>query len=341
MAERIIDATSYAFDLGEHQVFVSTSIGIAIFPNHGTEPETLLKNADTAMYHAKRLGKNNAQFFDERLEQHAVERLTLASDLRQAVTHGALCLHFQPQLDVLTSEVFGVEALLRWHHRTLGAVSPATFVPIAEETGLIVPIGGWVLRAACAQGRQWIEQGIGPLRVAVNVSGVQLRRDDFVKHVEAALDGTQFPPELLELEITEMAAVMDVTQTSTNLKRLRDLGIRIAIDDFGTGYATLAYLKDFPVDLVKIDRSFIRNIAESPSDAAMVRAMLALARSMGLEALAEGVESEQQLKIVRAAGCRAYQGFFASPPLAPEDFAPWLIDWQQRLVSAEPVLARA
>jgi EAL domain-containing protein (putative c-di-GMP-specific phosphodiesterase class I) len=302
-----------------------------MFPDDGNDPDSLLKNADAAMYHAKEQGRNNLQFYSEQLSARNLARVTMERELRAAVDCGdQFELHFQPQIDLRDQSVVGVEGLLRWHHPERGIVSPGLFVPIAEDTRLIVPIGTWVIEEACRQARRWAEAGVGPLRVSINLSAAQIQERGFVELVAAALAESGVPPELLELEITETMMMVDPEDTVTKLNGLKQLGVHLAIDDFGTGYSSLAYLKRFPFDRLKIDQAFIRDIANDADDEAIVTAIIAMARSLGVEVVAEGVETTQQLEFLRQHGCDLIQGYLYSRPLPVVDFAPWLLDWQRR-----------
>ena len=329
VANRVLATLSEPFDLGQQQVLVGVSIGIAVFPDHGMEPEALIQNADRAMYFAKNQGRNNARFFDEHMSQEANKRLVLENELRRAVALESLSLYYQPQIDVLSGQIVGAEALLRWHHPTLGAVSPATFIPVAEDTGLIISIGRVALAQACAQARSWFDEGLGWIRVAVNVSGIELLQDDFVDNVREELRKSGLAPSSLELEITETAAVRKPAATAAKLGELRAMGVQIAIDDFGTGYSSLKYLSSLPIDRVKIDRTFISSIGVDRENTAVIDAVLVMASKMGLSVLAEGVETKQQLDVLIERRCHEYQGFYASPALPAEDFELWVLEREQ------------
>jgi EAL domain-containing protein (putative c-di-GMP-specific phosphodiesterase class I) len=281
-------------------------------------------HADLAMYHAKSRGRANFQFYHPDLNAKAMERLWLESELRRALTLGQLALEFQPQLDLLSDQVIGVEALLRWHHPERGRIPPDKFIPLAEESGLIGPIGAWVLNSACAQAKAWLEQGFGPIRVAVNISGEQLRHNHFVDQVAQALADSGLPSELLELEITESTAMAEPEIMVLRLTELKRMGVDLAIDDFGTGYSSLAYLQRFPLDRLKIDRSFVRHVVSSANDAGIVTAIIAMAHQLSFEVVAEGVETDDQLAFLRAHKCDQVQGYLASPPLTAERFVAWL-----------------
>ena len=324
VAGRILEGLGAPFDLSGHEVVVDASIGIALYPDDGRNADGLLMHADLAMYHAKSRGRANFQFYHPDLNAKAMERLLLESELRRALTLDQLALEYQPQLDLLSDQVVGVEALLRWHHPERGRIPPDKFIPLAEESGLIGPIGAWVLNCACAQAKAWLDQGFGPIRVAVNISSEQLRHNQFVDQVARALADSGLPAELLELEITESTAMAEPEIMVLRLTELKRMGVDLAIDDFGTGYSSLAYLQRFPLDRLKIDRSFVRHVVSSTNDAGIVTAIIAMAHQLSFEVVAEGVETHDQLAFLRAHQCDQVQGYLASPPLTAERFAAWL-----------------
>ncbi|MDP3537489.1 MAG: EAL domain-containing protein [Azonexus sp.] len=315
VAGKIIAALSTAIEAEGHELNTSPSIGISIFPDDGPDGDTILKNADTAMYHAKAAGRNNYQFFAADMNRVTAERLDIERKLRHAIARNELALCFQPQFKADSSYATGVEALVRWHHPTDGMISPDRFIPVAEETGIIVEIGEWVLLTACRTMKHWIDAGLKPLRLAVNVSARQLRRRDFCETVAGALAESGLPAELLELEITESSVMENPQEAILILERLGRMGISLAIDDFGTGYSSLAYLKLFPIDHLKIDRSFVADIEHDLNDRAIAFGTIALAHSLGLNVIAEGVETEDQLELLRANGCDEVQGYLFSKPL--------------------------
>jgi diguanylate cyclase (GGDEF)-like protein len=317
---KIVEALDKAFVVDGHELFVTTSIGISLHPADGDAVQTLIQSADVAMYRAKKKGRNACQFYSPALNAQAPQRLALENDLRRALARGEFLLHFQPIVDLRTGCIAGMEALLRWRHPQKGVMDPTDFVPLLEETGLIQPVGDWVMHEACTRAGNWRTRGHGPLRLAVNLSTLQLRQDDLVKMVERACAETGFDPRLLELELTESVFLEYSAEVGTRLQRLRDIGISIVIDDFGTGYSSLSYLRRFSVSGVKIDRSFVKGITTKADDAAIVRAILALAHGLKITAVAEGVETDEQLSWLREAGCDAVQGYFFSHPLSPEDF---------------------
>ncbi|WP_370292135.1 EAL domain-containing protein [Thalassolituus sp.] len=320
IAERILEALHQPFSLNQREVFISASIGIAIFPNDGGSVTELLKNADMAMYHAKDMGRDNLQFFTSSMNRKAVQLLELENDLRHALARDEMELFFQPQYQASSGGMVGAEALLRWNHPTRGMLSPGLFVPIIEDTGLIVPIGQWVLEEACRKFMEWREQGIALQRIAVNVSARQFRNDDFLSVVKDIIFRTGIRPEQLELELTESILMEDVESAMEVLQGLRTMGVRTAIDDFGTGYSSLNYLKQFPVDTLKIDRSFIQNLPENADDAQISRTIIAMGHNLGMGIIAEGVETADQLAFLQAASCEEVQGFYFSRPVAESDF---------------------
>ena len=320
-ADRIMKEMTSAFVVQGHSLSVTGSIGISVFPDHGTDGEALLKNADAAMYCAKEIGRNNFQFFTQDMNGRAVERMTLENTLRGALEREEFFLEYQPQVDLATGRITGAEALLRWRHPELGLVPPSKFIPIAENSGLIIPIGEWVLRTACAQARQWQDEGLPPLPVAVNVSAVQFRQDRFLQVITNVLDETGLPPQYLELELTEGLLLSNSDAMLSMLQALRERGVNLSIDDFGTGYSSLSYLRQFPVYKLKIDRSFVQAMTADSDGAAIATTIINMAQSLNLKAIAEGVETEEQMLFLRAHNCDEVQGYYFSKPLAASDFA--------------------
>lgn len=318
--QKVLNAFSTPLMLEGHEIFVTPSVGISLYPNDGVDAQSLLKNADAAMYRAKDLGRNNYQFFTADMNSRASTRLAIENSLRKALERKEFRLYYQPQVNIETGRITSMEALLRWQHPEFGLFQPAQFIPIAEETGLIIPIGEWVLRTACAQTKLWHREQL-PLRVAVNLSGRQILQSDLLAMVKNVLEETGLDPTFLELEITESVAMEYAEETIAMLRELKDMGIRIAIDDFGTGYSSLSHLKRFPIDTIKIDRSFVRDITTGEDDANITGAMIAMAHSLKLEAIAEGVESAAQLEFLQAHACGSAQGFFFNHPLPADKLA--------------------
>jgi diguanylate cyclase (GGDEF)-like protein/PAS domain S-box-containing protein len=319
--ERIRRTVSGEYEVQGHLLNLTCSIGISLFPDHGADGETLLKNADLAMYCAKENGRNNVRFFTPELNARAVERLTLENSLRVAIENRELSLVYQPQLEIASGRITGAEALLRWRHPELGLVAPDRFIPIAENSGLIVPIGEWVLRTACTQARHWQDQGLPPLPVAVNVSAVQLHQGRFLPLVRRVLDETGLARQYLELELTERVLLSNTKQMLSLLQELAHMGVQLSIDDFGTGYSSLSYLQDLPVCKLKIDRSFVSAMTLNPRDAAIIAAVISMGNSLNLKVLAEGVETEEQMSFLRNHHCDEIQGFYFSQPLEADAFA--------------------
>jgi diguanylate cyclase (GGDEF)-like protein len=330
LAGRIVEALSVPFELGDHQVVVGASVGIAIAPDDGNNADQLLKNADMALYRAKEDGRARFHFFEPEMDVKAQARRLLELDLRKAIGAGQFELNYQPIVNLAENRISGFEALLRWNHPTRGRVSPAEFIPLAEETGLIVSIGEWVLRQACIEARTWPSG----LRVAVNVSPVQFRNETLVSTVVSAVAGSGLHPAQLELEITEAVLMNNNEATLAALHQLRGLGVRISMDDFGTGYSSLSYLRSFPFDKIKIDQSFVRDLAERPDSIAIISAVAGLGHSFGMTTTAEGVETQQQLDLMRAEGCTEVQGYFYSKPVAASDVIQLLSGFQERAQAA-------
>lgn len=314
VALKVLDVISRPFLLDGCEIFITASIGISVYPLHGQEPGTLHCHADAAMYEVKRIGKNTFSFFNPEIGAAARERLELEVNLRRALERGELSLHFQPQRRLATGDLVGFEALLRWRHPVLGNIPPGKFIPIAEDTGLIVPIGTWVLEEACRQCRTWQKRGHRPVRVAVNISAAQFVRPDFVGVVESALRRTGLSSECLELEMTESLVMGDFEEAARRMNLLRALGVRIAIDDFGTGYSSLSYLRRLPIDALKADRSFLRGVGTDRNALALLQALVSLAHSLGVRIVIEGIETEEQFQCVREIGSDDGQGYFLGRP---------------------------
>lgn len=315
-AEVILAALAAPHIIDGRELIVCASIGVSMYPEDGLTAETLLQNADTAMYDAKEQGRNTLRFFRGDLNVRAVERQSIEADLRQALVRGEFILHYQPQFNLTTGVVSSVEALLRWRHPRLGTLPPARFLSIAEDCGLIVPIGRWVLREACAQMKRWLEAGLAPDRMAVNVCALEFRKKEFLADVQRALTDAGLPASRLELELTESVLMTDAESTTTALHALSALGVRIAVDDFGTGYSSLSYLKRFPIDALKIDKAFVQDLGAGSDGATIVGAIIALGLRLKYRVVAEGVETAEQEAFLRAEACSEVQGFLFSPPLA-------------------------
>ncbi|MCR4314264.1 MAG: EAL domain-containing protein [Candidatus Uhrbacteria bacterium] len=332
--ENIFELFKEPFDIKGHELFLTASIGISVYPDDGTDAETLFKNADIAMYLAKEEGRNAYRFYTTAMNARTIERLELENGLRKAIERDELLLHYQPQIDIKTGEVTGVEALVRWHELERGIIhQPADFIPIAEETGLIVPIGEWVLRKACEENKKWQEKGLKPVRIAANLSLRQFRQKDFVKTVAGIIKDTTLDPKYLELELTESIIMKDVKSTIEVLSELKAMGIRLSIDDFGTGYSSLTYLKRMPIDVLKIDMSFVRDITTDPDDAAIALTIIRMAHSLKLEVIAEGVETMEQLEFLRGLQCDRLQGFLVSRPVPSGEVEEFLAKGRRFLIN--------
>jgi diguanylate cyclase (GGDEF)-like protein len=321
---KVMERLQQPFHAEGHELATSVSIGIAIYPDDGAGFDTLLKTADMAMYRAKDAGRNTYCFFDEQMNVEAVENLAMRNGLKRAVARGEFVLHYQPKINLSTEVVVGAEALIRWNHPEFGLIPPARFIPIAEESGLIVPIGEWVMREACRQAMAWRRAGLPGLTMAVNLSAAQFKRGDLEQSVINALEETGFDPNDLELELTESILIHNTENVLATVKRLKLMGLKLSIDDFGTGYSSLSYLKRFAVDKLKIDQSFIRDLATDPDDAAIVRAIIEMAHSLNLTTIAEGVENESMLAQLRIFHCDEVQGYLFARPMPAEEFKRYL-----------------
>ena len=321
VARRLLAALRESFHIDEHELFVTASIGIAVSPGDGQEADALLKHAEMAMYQAKERGRNTYTFYSGKMNAHALKRLTLENQLRRAVERNEFVLFYQPKVDIAARRITGAEALVRWKHPERGIVSPAEFIPIAEETGLIGEIGQWVLRAACTQLSAWMQAGLPPLMVSVNVSGAQFKQRKVWHAVQGALAHSSLPPDQLMLELTETMLMENASDSIEMLHELKEMGVKLAVDDFGTGYSSMTYLSRFPIDELKIDRSFVRGLPTERNSVAIVGAIIALARELGLKTVAEGVETKEQLAFLRARHCHEYQGYLCSRPAPAEPFA--------------------
>jgi diguanylate cyclase (GGDEF)-like protein/PAS domain S-box-containing protein len=321
IAKRVLEAIAGPHLIDDDDLHVTTSIGISIYPDDGLDAETLIKNADTAMFQAKENGRQIYQFFEPAMNVRAVERQSIEESLRRALQREEFTLHYQPKIDLVTGEVTGAEALIRWLHPTRGLISPERFIPIAEDCGLILPITRWVLREACSQHQAWAAAGLPPISMAVNISALDFRAETFLESVFSIIDETGIDPRWLELELTERVLMRRAESTELIFKTLKARGVKLAVDDFGTGYSSLSYLRSFPVDAIKIDQSFIRQISSTPDDTSIVRAMIDMGRDLKLRVIAEGVETQDELAFLRAHRCDEAQGFLFSRPVLPEAFA--------------------
>ncbi|MCF8152482.1 MAG: EAL domain-containing protein [Sulfuritalea sp.] len=328
VAQKLLNAAVFPMVLEGHELHISASIGISYYPMDGANAEALMKNADVAMYRAKEEGRNNFQFYHASMNARSFERLAMETSMRYALNRGEFDLYYQPRFSLPEGRIIGAEALIRWNHPDLGLVSPGQFIPLAEETGLILPIGEWVLKQVAAQGKAWQQAGFPPLSLAVNVSARQFRRVDFAGEVLQILRNSGFDPHHFELELTESTLMTHAEENIETLKKLNALGIRIAIDDFGTGYSSLSYLKRLPVDILKIDRSFVSEVPDNRDGAAIVEAIIAMAHSLGLHIIAEGVETVEQLEFLQMRKCNEIQGYYFSHPLPVEQFEQLILEMQ-------------
>jgi len=320
-ARRMLHVVAEAHSIDQHDLHVTASIGVSVYPDDGLDAETLIKNADTAMYQAKENGRQNYQFFKSAMNVRAVERQSMEVSLRRALERQEFMLHYQPKVDLRTGEITGAEALIRWKHPIRGLVSPAEFIPVAEDCGLILPISKWVLGEACRQGRAWMEAGLPQTAIAVNISAMAFRDESFLESVFAILAETGLDPRFLEFELTESVLMKRAESAASVLQKLRARGIRVAVDDFGTGYSSLSYLRKFPIDALKIDQSFVRQITTTPDDTAIVAAVIAMGRSLKLRVIAEGVETREELEFLQALQCDEAQGYYFSRPVVADEFA--------------------
>lgn len=314
-AQKLLDALLLPYQIEGKELYISASIGIAVFPADGEDADTLLKHGDTAMYQAKEAGRNNYQFFAQQMNQLATEKQALGTQLHHALERNELLLHYQPVIDMASGKLAGLEALLRWQHPERGLIPPLKFIPLAEETGLIVPIGEWVLRSACMQLKAWQGLGYDVPQLAINLSVKQLRQKTLVQTIARILDETGVEARFVELEITESILIDNSDEVAETLLTLHDMGLKLSLDDFGTGYSSLSHLKRFPIDTLRIDRSFVQDIVTNPADASIVAGIIGLAHSLRMKVIAEGVETTEQLAILARQGCDQYQGYYFSKPL--------------------------
>lgn len=325
ITQKITETLSQPFQIKQHKLFITTSIGISLYPSDCNDPEALLKAAGMAMYRAKEQGRNNYQFYHPTMNTVAAERLSIETDLRQALECEGFLLHYQPQLDLATGRVIGVEALVRWRRPSMGLVSPAKFIPVAEETGLILPIGEWVLRTACRQTKAWQDAGFRNLRVSVNLSARQFNQKNLIQTIDKILKETQLDPRSLELELTE-SILQNAEEIIETLREINARGVEISVDDFGTGYSSLSYLKRFPIQTLKVDQSFVQNIATGTDETVIVISIINLAHNLRLKSIAEGVETAKQLQFLRWLNCDRMQGYLFSRPLPADEITELLAE---------------
>ena len=330
IAGNLLSVLGEPVQLSGHECHATASIGIAMYPHDGADVQTLTKNADMAMYLAKEDGKNGFRFFTADVKVQSIERLTLEAALRRALEREQFSLHYQPKVDMATGQITGVEALLRWEHPELGQVAPMQFIPLAEETGLIVPIGRWVLNEACAQNMAWQRRGLRPVSMAVNLSPRQFADEYLLHDIDDALMASGMSPVLLQLEVTESMVMRNVARAIKVLNAIQSRGIRLAIDDFGTGYSSMSLMKQFPIDTIKIDRSFVRDLPKDSEDQAIAQAIISMGKALGMTVVAEGVETAEQQAFLRNHACDEMQGFLFSKPLPAQDLA--------RLLQSPPML---
>ena len=323
VAERIAKAISSPYTINDTEVSITTTIGISLYPADGQSAELLMKHADVAMYHAKEKGRNGYQFYSRGIHEQALARFSMESELKEAIENDELELVYQPKFDLASGAPVGVEALLRWIHPENGNISPSEFIPLAEETGLIMPMGRWVLQQACRQMKDWIDDGMEPITMAVNCTAVQFIRGNMIKDIDDAISQSGLPANLLELELTESLFLQDIENGINILQSMKRIGVQISIDDFGTGFSSLSYLKRLPIDKIKIDHSFVHDLGRDPGDGAIVSAIIALSHNLNLSVVAEGVETSDQLDILRGYDCDEYQGYLASEALSPDELLAW------------------
>jgi diguanylate cyclase (GGDEF)-like protein/PAS domain S-box-containing protein len=341
-ARRMLQSVAEAHSIDQHDLHVTTSIGVSIYPDDGLDAETLIKNADTAMYQAKENGRQSYQFFKPAMNVRAVERQAIEESLRRALDRKEFAVHYQPKVDLRTGAITGAEALLRWTHPTRGLVPPGQFIPVAEDCGLILPIGKWILREACQQARAWLDAGLTLSTIAVNISAMEFRNEGFLQGVFAILKETRLDPRFLELELTESVLMKHAEATESILRTLRARGVQLAVDDFGTGYSSLSYLRKFPINALKIDQSFVRQITTAPDETTIVTAVISMGRSLKLRVIAEGVETPEELAFLQGHQCDEAQGYFFSRPVLPRDFARLLeTGLSDKVRSTQPAAAKS
>jgi diguanylate cyclase (GGDEF)-like protein len=318
--KRILNIFKKSFTLKDHELFVTSSLGISMYPTDGDHPDALIKNADIAMYSSKDSGRNSYSFFTQEMNDNYQKKMVLEKALRKALHSNELKLVYQPKMNIETNRIIGMEALVRWESSELGMISPAEFIPLAEETGIILPLGEWVLKSACLQNKAWQDMGYTPIPVSVNISLRQFYDGDFVESVMKILKETKLDARYLDLEITESISMANINSVISTLNELRAMGITISIDDFGTGYSSLSYLKKFPINNLKIDRSFVRDITSNSENRSIVKTIISMANNLNLDVIAEGVETEEELKFLKSNGCMVVQGYLFSPPISAEEF---------------------
>ena len=324
VAERIAKAVARPYELGSNKVNVTTTIGISVYPADGDDFESMMKSADVAMYHAKESGRNGYQFYSRSIHEQALSRFSLEADLREAIETDKLTVAYQPKIDLETGELAGVEALTRWIHPQNGFMDPSVFIPLAEETGLIIPLGRWVLRQACEQMQRWVDAGWPPMVMAVNCSSVQFTKSNVIEDIKEAVSLSGLDPQYLEIELTESLLLKDGEKGIEIIQDMKELGVQVSIDDFGTGFSSLSYLKRLPVDKLKIDKSFVDDLATDSGDAAIVTAIITLSHNLNLTVVAEGVETQEQYDILRRFKCNEAQGYLISCPLEITAFEEWM-----------------
>ncbi|MDE2366494.1 MAG: bifunctional diguanylate cyclase/phosphodiesterase, partial [Betaproteobacteria bacterium] len=324
VAEKLITALSQPYKIEEHELLLTASVGICIYPDNGTESSILLRNADASMYSAKEAGRNRYQFYSEDMTARAIERLSLERDLRGAVERGEMFLVYQPQIELVTGRIIGAEVLMRWRHPAQGLISPLRFIPVAEDSGLILAIGEWALRESCRQAQRWSDRGLLDAHISVNISAVQFRQTDFVAIVEHALEDSGLSPGKLELELTESVVMQGAEPALEKLRQLDALGVKVAIDDFGTGYSSLSYLRQFTIDRLKIDQSFVHDLPGNTDAEAIVAAIIAMGLSLGLRIIAEGIETEAQATFLQRISCNEGQGYLYAWPMTAGEFEDWI-----------------
>jgi len=320
-ARKMLQVVAEPYTIGRHELHITTSIGVSVYPDDGLDAETLIKNADTAMYQAKESGRQSYKFFKPAMNVRAVERQAIEESLRRALERNEFALHYQPKIDLMSGRITGAEALIRWTHPTRGLIPPVQFIPVAEESGLILPIGKWVVREACQQAQAWLSAGLSLGTIAVNISALQFRAEDFLEGVFSVLEETGLPAKHLEVELTESVLMKHAESAEAILKALRAQGVQVAVDDFGTGYSSLSYLRKFPIDTLKIDQSFIRQISSKTDETTLLTAVIQMGRSLNLHVVAEGVETEEELEFLQAEQCDEAQGYYFSRPVPPQQFA--------------------